>query len=629
MTLFPTPYRAKREGNPNWPLSKDYDDISPAAQKACRLAVCRTQETEDDFVTAFLFFESYYLVPDEDDGVVEEGTEFFKRHLPNAPFHVEGIRAFFRYEKNVTAAPRGFAKSVKWAQELPLFLLLARAPYTVAICQATDALTGDTVIAIRDQLDDNPRITEDWSLQKKPKGRGRWSDHRLDLTNGSKLVAFSVTGRKRGARPDLFILDDPEYDPKTGTNVMDLTRQLDNVITKQVIPMLRPGCKLLWLGTCVNRRLLLYHAIAGDDPRFTRWNRTLYKAFWRDATGAIALLWEAMFNYEQLMDKKFDMGASHFAAEYLNEPVADEARLFHIHPVLHSYTLEGDLSMHPLDGNPTIRYTEVPRHYVAGQTEGCREVSKSFREFLSGVRHITMPFDFADTTGPHSDWSCAAIVGFTSDFTMWLLDLWLGKVSDNGLVDRLWKMGNQWNPRVVCSDHKNVTIANLMTYRLQDLIQRSGGGGWRPRFVSIKNAGRGAPSKADRIRGEEWRFNAHRIKLPLYLRHQFPWSMFFQQVEDFTEDLNLLEKDDAIDTVLGMPRYVVRVSKDTQDSLVRVISPSEYLSRGELTDDLGMPLFADPNDAPESHISSALDLLAGRSYNTRTRRGRRHSRVVR
>jgi len=625
MALFPVPYRAKREGNLNWPLPANYDDLSPTAQKAARLAVCRTQETEDDFVTAFLFFESYYLVSEEED----EGSVFFKRHIANAAFHIDGVRNFFRHDKNVVAAPRGYAKSVKWAQELPLFLFLTRAPYTIAICQATDTLTGDTVISIRDQLDDNERIIEDWGPQKKPKGKGRWSDHRLDMHNGSRLIAFSVTGRKRGARPDLFILDDPEYDPKTGTNVMDLTRQLDNVITKQVIPMLRPGCKLLWLGTCVNRRLLLYHALQGEDPRFDRWNRIRYKAFWHDDEGNVVLLWEEMFNYVQLMDKKWDMGASHFSAEYLNEPVADEDRIFHIHPVLHAYTLEGDLSLHPLDGNPTIRYVEVPRKYVAGQSEGCKDVAKPFYDFMSGVRHIVMPFDFAETTGPHSDWSCVAIVGFTSDFTMWVLDLWLGKVSDNGLVEKLWKMGNRWNPRIICSDHKNTTIANLMTYRLQDLIQRSGDGGWRPRFLSIKNAGRGAPSKADRIRGEEWRFTANRIKLPLFLRHQMPWTMLFQQIEDFTEDLNLLEKDDAIDTVLGMPRFVVRISQQAQDALVNVLSPAEYLERGELTDDIGMPLYADPNEAPEAHIAKALDVLAGRIRRLRTRRGRRTARIVR
>ena len=618
------PYRAPREGNPNWPLPPDYHEMGPDEQRDYRLAVCRTQETEEDFVVAFLFFESYYLVQSDED---EEGATFFRHKVPNAPFHISGIRDFFQHDYNVMAAPRGFAKSVKWAQELPLFLLLSRAPYIVAVCQATDALTADTVIAIRDQLDGNPRIDADWGRQKKPKGLGRWSEHRLDMKNGSKMLAFSVLGKKRGARPDLFILDDPEYDPKTSTNVADLTRQLDVVITKQVIPMLRPGCKLIWLGTCVNRRLLLYHALQGADRRFAMWNRVRFRAFQVRDDGGIDLLWPEMFNYEQLMMKKSMMGASHFAAEYLNEPVADEDRIFHIHPVYHSYELVGNLSMHPLDGNPTIHYVEMPRRTSLAVAEGAKERSMPFLDFVKTLRHIIMPFDYAETTGPHSDWSVAAIVAFTVDFTMWVLDLWVGKVTDNALVAKLWQMGCRWRPKLLCSDHKNQSIAALLSYRLQDFLQQGGDPGWRPRFVSIKNAGRNAPSKSDRIGAEEWRFNAHRIKMPLFLRDQMPWSMFFQQVEDFTKDLNLLEHDDTIDTVFGMPRYVVRVTESQQDALVKMMTPEQYLDRGQLTDDLGMPLYPDPNTAPEAHIDRALDMLHGREQTPRQRRRRRPRKV--
>jgi hypothetical protein len=90
--------------------------------------------------------------------------------------------------------------------------------------------------------------------------------------------------------------------------------------------------------------------------------------------------------------------------------------------------------------------------------------------------------------------------------------------------------------------------------------------------------------------------------------------MLFQQIEDFTSDLNLLEHDDAIDTVLGMAQYIVRPRSMMGDD-GGVKTPEDYLKQGKLVDETGMPLIAQPEDAPPGYIDRALDILGGRADN--------------
>ena len=64
-------------------------------------------------------------------------------------------------------------------------------------------------------------------------------------------------------------------------------------------------------------------------------------------------------------------------------------------------------------------------------------------------------------------------------------------------------------------------------------------------------------SKSKRIAGSAWRFDTGRIKFPAHLKMKWPFSALYNQVQDFTEDLALLQFDDACEVVLGMPQYVV------------------------------------------------------------------------
>jgi len=622
------PYRAPPvKDNPNWPLPPDYHELEADQQQLYRLAVLKTQETPEDFVVAFLFFEAYYLAEYDiqDDG---HSIPFFKRYVPNANFHLELLRDFHGHDHNVWGAPRGFAKSFKFALQLPMFLMVTRPNFSVALCLATDRMVGRRVEYIRSQLTRNERVIQDWGDLKYTRGEGLWSAHQISLKNGSSLEGFSVTGRKRGERPDLFLLDDPEYDPDKSTDVAALRDHLDRTVFKQIMPMLRSGSKFLWLGTTINRRGLLYHALQGDDPRFAQFNRRRYKAFEVLPDGTIVLLWPEMASYEWLMEQKKRMGAGNFSAEYLNEPVAEEDRVFHIHPTYDTYEVLGDLSTGPYESEAELRYWSLPRGHKAETTEGAELVVMPFSQFMKKhVKAVVMTVDYASTVTATSDFSVVCVTGFTPDLNMWLLDIWHGKVADAGLVNLIWKYGSQWLPRVVaCEDQ---SILDLLQIRMAEFISAGQDSGWRPRPYHLKHGGRSAPSKAQRIKSQEWRFTSHRIKLPLSRQHEKHWAPLFRQIDDFTTDLNLLEHDDAIDAALGMPQYVVRISPDSQKSGPEAKTVAYYHQRGMLRDDLGLPLMPNLENVSEADLERALDVLHGRAYNKGRRRPARVRRVRR
>jgi len=161
--------------------------------------------------------------------------------------------------------------------------------------------------------------------------------------------------------------------------------------------------------------------------------------------------------------------------------------------------------------------------------------------------------DYAPTCGPHSDFSCILTLGFDRFDIAWVLGLWLGKVTDDQLLNQIAVESNLWKSHVVCPEA--VTIqTQLDEQTAQKLRERGAETGWTPRVIPPKYGG---VPKEQRIAALEWRFNQGRLKLPLEDENmdKNPWKTLFQQIQDFTMDLSLLPHDDAVDT-LAMMRFV-------------------------------------------------------------------------
>jgi len=535
---------------PVYPLPKDYDSLTLDGQREARLAVLHRQDTPQHLVEAWDFFRRCYLA-----GV---GKLFYKNGFEESPpFHYEMISDLGEYGRNAQAAPRGSAKSTVIGIEAPLLLALTRPHYEMTLGLATDRLVEERFDKLIQQFTENELILQDFGEMKPPRGRKIWNHHQLSLVNGAIIKGLSVMGKKRGGRPRLFILDDPENDPDSDSQAAAqvLVEKFEMIMFRQVIPMLESGSSIFWVGTLINRRSFLYHAVAGDDPRFNFWNRKTLKAIAYDKPneGDVSVLWPEKWSQEVLEARKAEIGDSAFAAEYLNEPISAQDRILIIDPRKNEYTVEGEFDWkNPLTHTGNIKWSE---RFMEPGRRVYKDYEKPFRELVLPMYRILL-FDYGSGLSQYNDYSCILILGFDTTNTLWILDMWLGRGKDATLLRLIYEYGLAWRPRVLGIEAVSIqmSFAEAVKEYIEEMESKISQP-WRARVFPITYPAR--VTKSNRISGMEWRFRPGRIKYPAHLAGKWPFDQLYQQTEDYTPDLALLPHDDAIDT-LSMCQYVVK-----------------------------------------------------------------------
>ena len=532
---------------PIWPLPKDYEELSSDGQKQARLAVLHNQSTAFDLVVAWDFFRRCYLA-----GV---GKLFYKNGFEESPdFHYEMLYDLGEYGRNAQAAPRGSAKSTVIGLEAPLLLSLTRPHYEMTLGLATDRLAEERFDKLMQQFAQNELILQDFGEMQPPRGKGIWNHHQLSLTNGAVIKGLSVMGKKRGGRPRLFILDDPENDPDSDSQAaaQAVVEKFQMIMFNQIIPMLESGSSIYWIGTLINRRSFLYHAVAGDDPRFNFWNRKILKAIAYEKE-EVFVLWPEKWPQKVLEARKEEIGESAFASEYCNEPISAQDRILVIDPRKNEYSVEGEFDWNnPLAHTGAIKWTE---RYMEPGRRVYKDYEKPYRELVLPMYRILL-FDYGSGMSQYNDYSCIMILGFDTTNTLWILDMWLGRAKDATLLRLIYEKGLAWRPRVLGIEA--VSIQMSFAEAVKEYIEEMEGKisqPWRARVFPITYPAR--VSKSNRICGIEWRYRPGRIKYPAHLAGKWPFDQLYQQTEDFTPDLALLPHDDAIDT-LSMYQYVVK-----------------------------------------------------------------------
>lgn len=535
---------------PLWPLPRDYEELSVDAQKQARLAVLHNQSTPYDLVVAWDFFRRCYLA-----GVAKL---FYKNGFEESPdFHYEMVFDLGTHGRNAEAAPRGSAKSTVIGLEIPLLLSLTRPHYEISLGLATDRLVEERFDKLIQQFVENDLILQDFGEMKPPRGRKIWNHHQLSLMNGAIIKGLSVMGKKRGGRPRLFILDDPENDPDSDSQAAAqvVIEKFEMILFRQIIPMLESGSAIFWIGTLINRRSFLYHATTSDDPRFDFWNRKVLTAisYDKDDPKKVSVLWPEKWSQEVLEARKEEIGPSAFSAEYLNEPVSEQDRILVIDPRKNEYSVEGEFDWNnPLAHTGNIKWTE---RYMEPGRRVYKDYEKPFRELVLPMYRILL-FDYGSGMSQYNDYSCIGVLGFDTSNTLWILDMWLGRAKDATLLRLIYEKGLAWRPRVLGIEA--VSIQMSFAEAVKEYIEEMEGKvsqPWRARVFPITYPAR--VSKSQRICGMEWRFRPGRIKYPAHLAGKWPFDQLYQQTEDFTPDLALLPHDDAID-MLSMSQYVVK-----------------------------------------------------------------------
>lgn len=218
--------------------------------------------------------------------------------------------------------PREHGKTVRWSFAYPLWQVLTGKSRYVLLIGASQTAAQENLINIRTELEENEQILADFGDLR----GDRWSDARIELSNGSCIQAKGSGASMRGTRfrqyrPDLIILDDILKDDAVESPT---TRAKIHRWLKRVVFNLGKTAFIVWVNT-------IFHS---DDPAsrllcemeegtLKRWAAVRLSVYKPDGTP----LWPENWSAELLEEKRQTLGSDVFSTEYENEPLSDEDRI--------------------------------------------------------------------------------------------------------------------------------------------------------------------------------------------------------------------------------------------------------------------------------------------------------------
>lgn len=224
-------------------------------------------------------------------------------------------------------------------------------------------------------------------------------------------------------------------------------------------------------------------------------------------------------------------------------------------------------------------------------------------------RFITV--DSSRTTTPTSDFSVVHVMGFENSHehrdTLYSLDIWIGRVRPEELLRQVYRLALKWDVNLIGVEA--YPIMAEFYERVKDNLPGLYGDNIRvPRVIPLKFPPKMA--KEDKIMQMEWRFRHFRVKLPIDRRQEPGYARLFYEIENFTEDMALLDHDDAIDT-LAMHQAIGKQHQGLAPDIFKPVNLIEEMKKGE-TESLGVPLMSGINAADLTDAD--LRVLLDRKY---------------
>lgn len=562
-----------------YPLPPDYDDLDREGRRLARVNAIQLRETPEDDVLSWLCFREWYLKPEE--------ANWYEDWKEPAKEHLEWTRICATYDRAVIGAHRGSAKSTIFSGEYTLRDLVSIPRSSTLLVNIGLKKIKKRFDGLMRQIETNPLIIQDFGkLRPPPRSAGIWAHDCLILSNGASLTGVSVKSRDiRGERPRRIIVDDPEFDPAENTDLDRLIAELETLLFQVLLPMLRAGSKLHWIGTPISCRSFIWRLLSNEirDPRLDpeKWFRKIYPGE-DPSTGYV--FWPEENTPDELARKKLEFG-DRYGPEFLCQPRVSALAPFRITPKILYGVVGGEdptAEVNPLMSKATIKYED--------ETWPARE--------LYGKMMRVICLDACRKPSPQSDWAVIHVMGLDARHNLWSLDLWAGKVMYGPLTDILWEYVKKWKVKAIGVE--SVAMEQHLLAAIHEQL---------PKFTALTGScpvikGITYPhgvKKEDRIQTLSGRFQNGSVRLPEWLRYTFPYSMLFSQIEGFSPSGTTLEHDDAIDTLamghLDMFRNAaipVHVEQNPNDVFA-------MLRRGQLSVNgvpllVGLPLDRVPSD---------------------------------
>lgn len=575
------------------------------------------QYKADAFVSVVLFFDSYYLMPDESTGF--DPSFYEDKPLPTPEYHLDILMGWATYKSTLDVAPRGGAKSAL-ARKAIIVCLVSRGMYKIIYCTSSAKNAVETAQIVRDQCYNNPRIQEDFGPEydgrlKPPRGDAPTGLSWFQLNNGSQLVTYSVNSKMRGGRPHWFILDDPEYDPHASTSMAERRAYMSRLIFKIAMPMImKANTRMSWIATFVSKRHYAWRAfetqtqmVNGQSVQvskiaeFSFWHRRVIKACWAGPDGKLTSCWPHMWpvddaqkeelglddTTETLESLKKRIGQANFQSEYLANPGESDAPYFDLDDKLHGWwvdqsTVDEHFATAPFKSQTLVTWRN-----------GEEEESARLCDLVSRLR-MFIAMDTSKTATPESDWKVATLMGVDKSHNLFVLDCWAGKVHQEKFADAAFAMAARWNCRLISPEliDDGITLARMMRHTVARLTDE----GKIASAPVIQGFNPGQVRKSAKIAALMPRFQHGKIKFPFWQRGRSPWIEMFDQFEGFNPDAGDdcgLANDDHADTV-AMSEFIIGLKAVMLDEILasKVTTVMEIVERGGTTTHNGHPLSA-------------------------------------
>ena len=260
---------------------------------------------------------------------------FGNRYFPHlitkkcSQFHHELIRIVesTEYDRISILAPRGHAKSTWLNTIYPIWKIINNRDIKIIIVSDTGDQAEMFLRAIKDELEANERLYEDFGLfYQKPRSGSPNVWKACDITvirhtraKEPTIICGGTGKRIVGRRADLIIVDDPLNDENTESE-----RQRQKTLRwfrKTLTPIANPDTgKIIVIGTRKHPQDLHYEL--GHNKRYKQF---VFKALGEDGKTP---LWPERWPKEKLLREKDEIGSLVFAQEYQNEPISEETTFF-------------------------------------------------------------------------------------------------------------------------------------------------------------------------------------------------------------------------------------------------------------------------------------------------------------
>jgi predicted phage terminase large subunit-like protein len=258
----------------------------------------------------------------------------------------------------VVVWPRGHGKTTTVTNSTPLWCALYKKRRFIVIISDSHSQAKQQLTTVKDELENNPRILEDFGPMKGEK----WQEDDITLVNRVKILALGsgmkIRGRKHfHTRPDLFVCDDLE-------NLESLKSDLQRESTREwffrsvtkagwndtkifaVGNFLHFDCLLMHLTENPLFNHKIYKAVTSwaeredlwdqweailtnlDDPRKQHTARAFFLVHKEEMLKGAETIWPEAFPYYDLMVTKVTDGSNTFATELQNDPIDPARQMF-------------------------------------------------------------------------------------------------------------------------------------------------------------------------------------------------------------------------------------------------------------------------------------------------------------